>query len=86
MRSSNRCTAADFSKNGIGTLGLTQLCEALRNNDMLRTLILGTNSIGDEGAETLAGYMASEHFVRIDAGPQFSFCQRNRAWNSGVTA
>ena len=50
----------DFSKNGIGTLGMTQLCEALKNNDMLRTLILGTNSVGDEGAALLAGYMASE--------------------------
>lgn len=55
-----RCTAADFSKNGIGTLGTTQLCEVLKNNDMLQTLILGTNSIGDDGAELLAGYMASE--------------------------
>jgi hypothetical protein len=27
---------------------------------MLRTLILGTNSIGDDGAALLAGYMASE--------------------------
>ena len=50
----------DFSKNGIGTLGMTQLCEALKNNDMLRTFIMGTNSIGDEGAALLAGYMASE--------------------------
>lgn len=41
---------------------MTQLCEALKNNDMLRTLILGTNSIGDDGAELLAGYMASEHY------------------------
>jgi hypothetical protein len=56
----NRCTAVDFSKNGIGTLGMTQLCEALKNNDMLRTFIMGTNSIGDEGAALLAGYMASE--------------------------
>ncbi len=55
-----RCTAADLSKNGIGTLGTTQLCEVLKNNDMLQTLILGTNSIGDDGAELLAGYMASE--------------------------
>ena len=56
----NRCTAVDFSKNGIGTLGVTQLCEALKNNDMLRTFIMGTNSIGDEGAALLAGYMASK--------------------------
>ena len=51
--------AADFSKNGIGTMGVTQLCEVLKNNDALRTLILGTNSIGDEGAELLSKHMAS---------------------------
>ena len=40
-------------------MGVTQLCEVLKNNDALRTLILGTNSIGDEGAELLSKHMAS---------------------------
>lgn len=70
----NRCTAVDFSKNGIGTLGMTQLCEALKNNDMLRTFIMGTNSIGDEGAAQLAGYMASASFRTlrcfVHSGPE----------------
>ncbi len=54
-----RCTAVDFSKNGIATEGLEQLCEVLKNNDVLRTLMLGTNSIGDDGAEMLAAFMSS---------------------------
>ena len=54
-----RCTAVDFSKNGIATEGLEQLCEVLKNNDALRTLMLGTNSIGDDGAEMLAAFMSS---------------------------
>lgn len=53
-----RCLAADFSKNGIGQMGVTRLIEALKHNDSLQTLVLDTNSVGDEGAEALAEYMA----------------------------
>jgi hypothetical protein len=46
--------AADFSKNGIGASGATQLCQVLGNNSGLRTLLLDTNALGDEGAAMLA--------------------------------
>ena len=58
-----RCQAADFSKNGIGLKGITALCEALSHNQALGTLALDTNSIGDEGAEVLARFMASAALV-----------------------
>ena len=50
--------AADFGKNGIGQMGITQLLEALKNNDTLETLVIDTNSMGDDGAEAVAQYMA----------------------------
>ena len=50
----------DFSNNGLGLAGVQGLIEALKNNDSLETLNLGTNSIGDEGAEALAAYMAGQ--------------------------
>ena len=50
----------DFSNNGLGLPGIQGLIEALKNNDSLETLNLGTNSIGDEGAEALAAYMAGQ--------------------------
>lgn len=68
----DRCKAADLGKNGIGAQtpacrvvacdltgvqGVTQLCEALTQNDYLQTLILETNSIGDDGARVLAAFM-----------------------------
>ena len=53
-----RCMAADFGKNGIGQMGITQLLEALKSNDTLETLGIDTNSIGDDGAEAVAQYMA----------------------------
>lgn len=40
-----------------GIQGVTQLCEALTQNDFLQTLILETNSIGDDGARVLAAFM-----------------------------
>lgn len=54
-----RCQAADLSKNGIGVKGSTALVEALKQNETLQTLILDTNSIGDEGAEILAKHLSS---------------------------
>ncbi len=36
---------------------MTQLCEALAQNDYLQTLILETNSVGDEGAQVIAAFM-----------------------------
>ena len=50
----------DFSNNGLGLAGIQGLIEALKNNDSLETLNLGTNSIGDEGTEALAAYMAGQ--------------------------
>ena len=55
-----RCQAADLSKNGIGVKGVTALVEALQQNETLQTLILDTNSIGDEGAEILAKHLSSK--------------------------
>ena len=49
---------ADFRNNGIGVMGVTALTQALKSNDTLSSLLLGTNSIGDEGAELLARYLA----------------------------
>ena len=40
-------------------MGVRHLCEALRSNDTLHTLVLDTNSIGDEGTELLATHLAS---------------------------
>lgn len=34
------------------------MLEALKNNETLETLVLDTNSIGDDGAEAVAQYMA----------------------------
>ena len=61
-----RCQVADFRSNGVGVLGVTALCEALKSNDTLSSLLLGTNSIGDEGAQILARYLAG-------AAPMCSF-------------
>ena len=55
-----RCKTMDFSNNGLGLAGIQGLIEALKNNDSLEALNLGTNSIGDEGAEALAAYMAGQ--------------------------
>jgi hypothetical protein len=46
--------AADFSKNGIGAQGASQLVAVLSNNEGLRTLLLDTNALGDEGAALMA--------------------------------
>lgn len=53
-RPSGSCVAADFSKNGIGPEGASQLCAVLANNSALLTLLLDTNGLGDEGAAMLA--------------------------------
>jgi hypothetical protein len=39
-------------------MGTAALVQALQFNDILETLVMDTNSIGDEGAELLAGYLA----------------------------
>ena len=56
-----RCTAADLSKNGIGVAGVTALAQALSHNEALQTLVLDTNSAGDEGAEVLARHLTGAH-------------------------
>lgn len=53
--------AADLSKNGIGVKGISAVTEALSHNDALQTLVLDTNSIGDEGAEVLAKHLTGGH-------------------------
>ena len=40
--------------------GVTALVEALQQNETLQTLVLDTNSIGDEGAEILAKHLSSK--------------------------
>ena len=40
------------------------MCEALAHNQALGTLALDTNSVGDEGAEVLARFMASARPLR----------------------
>lgn len=50
----------DLSKNGIGVKGLAQLCDALKANQAVQTLLLDTNNLGDEGAQLLAEVLASE--------------------------
>ena len=48
-------------------MGVTRLIEAIKHNDCLETLVLDTNSIGDEGAEAFAQYMAGEPQSRVAA-------------------
>ena len=62
-----RCQVADFRNNGIGVMGVTALCAALKSNDTLSSLLLGTNSIGDEGAELLARYLAGVRFSALSS-------------------
>ena len=64
-----RCQAADLSKNGIGVRGTTALVEALQQNENLQTLVLDTNSIGDEGAEILAKHLSSAVLQLHDPHP-----------------
>lgn len=44
----------DIGGNNIGPEGIKVLLEALRGNNTLRTLELGYNPIGEEGAKHLA--------------------------------
>lgn len=39
-------------------MGITQMLQALGNNDTLENLGLHTNNLQDEGAEAIANYMA----------------------------
>ena len=39
-------------------MGITQMLQALGNNDTLETLVLHTNNLQDDGAEAIANYMA----------------------------
>ena len=43
-------------------MGITQMLQALGNNDTLETLGLHTNNLQDEGAEAIANYMAGWPF------------------------
>ncbi len=49
----NTCLALDLSNNGIARLGTGAMCQVLPTCS-LQTLVLSTNSVGDEGAELLA--------------------------------
>ena len=55
-----RCLSVDLSKNGIAEEGAAALCQALQSNNVLQTLTLDTNSIGDAGVSPLAQYLSSE--------------------------
>lgn len=57
------CQSVDFSNNGIGLAGASQLCEVLKNNDALNVISLATNNIGDDGASTMAKYLAGKKLV-----------------------
>lgn len=39
-------------------MGISQMLQALGNNDTLETLVLHTNNLQDDGAEAIANYMA----------------------------
>jgi hypothetical protein len=47
------CRAVNLSNNGIKTVGTAQLCEVLPTC-AVQTLLLASNSLGDEGADLLA--------------------------------
>jgi hypothetical protein len=53
------CTAVDLSKNGIGTMGVSALAQVLPTS-VVRTLVLSTNSVSDQGAEALAQALSGE--------------------------
>lgn len=55
-----RCKTADLSQNAIGPNGLSAVCQAMTHNQSVEELILSTNNLGDEGAEMLASFLASE--------------------------
>lgn len=62
------CLAANLSNNGIGRVGVAQLCEVLPTC-RLETLVLSTNSVGDEGAELLAQKLSGNaHLLTLDLG------------------
>ena len=46
-------------------MGITQMLQALSNNDTLETLVLHTNTLEDEGAEKIAQYMAGTFYSLI---------------------
>ncbi len=55
----NTCLALDLSNNGIGRLGTAALCQVLPTCG-LQTLVLATNSVGDDGSELLAKTLSGE--------------------------
>lgn len=55
----NTCVSLNMANNGVGKMGVVALCQVLPNC-ALQTLVLHTNSVGDEGAETLAQKLSSE--------------------------
>ena len=44
------CLSLDLSKNGVGKVGTAALSQVL-NSSSVRTLVLSTNSVGDDGSE-----------------------------------
>ena len=61
--SDNNVASADLSANGIGTEGITALCEALKCNDTLTMLSLASNSLGDDGATVLAEFLKTDQKI-----------------------
>lgn len=48
-------------------VGIAQLCEVL-NSCALQTLVLSTNSLGDEGAELLAQKLSANRNLQVSSG------------------
>jgi hypothetical protein len=62
------CVAANLANNGIGRVGIAQLCEVLPTC-RLETLVLATNSVGDDGAELLGAKLSGNASLQaLDLG------------------
>ena len=53
-------TSVNLSYNRISDRGVEHLCEALQVNPVVTSLDLGSNSIGPDGANVLARFVASD--------------------------
>ena len=57
------CLSLELSKNGIGRVGVAALSQVL-NSCSLKTLVLSTNSVGDEGSELLATALSGNSLMQ----------------------
>lgn len=77
-----RCATVDLSQNAIGPSGVAAVCQAMTHNQGVQELNMSTNNLGDEGAELLASFLASEaYFFAISQAAFFcllaSCCRKN---------